>query len=129
MNPRRRNFIVAASAVALALLSQRLPGVRRTGTGSSHDKLLARVLEALHHHSPGGVRAVADEVIRPLLARVLNAPANELDNYTNASAAQLQQRIQDSIALDYKERRLRVIEGWWLSETEAGCLELVEFAA
>lgn len=118
----RRTFIVATSAAALLLLSERLAGMQRTGT--SRDKLLARVLEALHHPAPAELR-VADDTIRSLLARVLGTPVHELDSYADASVAQLKERIQANIAQDYRQRRLRVIEGWWLSETEAGCLELV----
>jgi len=122
----RRTFIAATSAAALLVLSERLAGMARTGT--SHDKLLTRVLEALHHPARAEVRA-ADDIIRPLLARVLSTPVHELDSYADASAAQLKERIQANIAQDYRQRRLRVIEGWWLSETEAGCLELVEVVA
>ena len=126
MNSQRRNFIVATSAVAMAVLAERLPGVKLAGAGSTYDELLARVLEALHHHPQGKFPVASDEKIRPLLARVLGAPADDLDSYATVSPAQLKQRIQDNIVSDYKQRRLRVVEGWWLSDTEAGCLELVE---
>jgi hypothetical protein len=124
MNVQRRHMMIAASAAALAVLADRLPGVHVAASRSKHEELLARVLEALHQ--PNAVLSALDEgVVRPLLARVLDTMPHEIDSYASASAPQLRRRIQGNIVRDYENRKLRVIDGWWLSETEAGCLELL----
>ena len=125
MNVQRRYVMIAASAAALAVLADRLPGTQVGAWRSKHEELLARVLEALHQ--PQVVLPVMDEdVVRSLLARVLDAPLHEIDSYAGASISQLKQRIHGNIARDYENRKVRVIDGWWLSETEAGCLELLQ---
>ncbi|HEY4366937.1 MAG TPA: hypothetical protein VGN07_06845 [Steroidobacteraceae bacterium] len=123
MNVQRRSFVAAASATAVLALAG---GLSSAGpAGSKLDALLARVLQALNHPAPGkpaGVLAGVDS----LLARVLNISLGELDDYAQMPNATLRRRIQDNIALDYGQRHLRVIDGWWLSNTEADCMELIE---
>jgi hypothetical protein len=129
MNSQRRNFICTTGAIAVALLMQRLPAMRamsesaHPGTG-----LLARMLEAMHH-TPQLATTVDSDALSTLLARILGISADELEQYASLTAEQLRQRIHDNMAEDYRQRHVRVIDGWWLSETEVGCLELLERVA
>jgi hypothetical protein len=124
MNVQRRYVMIAASAAAMAVLADRLPGTQIVAWRPKHDELLARVLEALHQPQVV-LPATDDDVVRSLLARVLDAPVHEIDSYASASISQLKQRIHGNIARDYANQKVRVVDGWWLSETEAGCLELL----
>jgi hypothetical protein len=124
MNVQRRHMMIAVSAAALVVLADRLPGMQVAASRSKHEELLARVLEALHQPQPVS-KAMDEGVARQLLARVLDATQHEFDSYASISIPHLRQRIQGNIVRDYENRKLRVIDGWWLSETEAGCLELL----
>jgi len=129
MNSQRRNFICTTGAIAAALLMQRLPAMHAMSE-SAHagPGLLARMLEAMHH-APQLATTVDPDALGTLLARILGISANELEHYASLTAEQLRQRIHDNMAEDYRQRRVRVIDGWWLSETELGCLELLERVA
>jgi hypothetical protein len=124
MNVQRRHMMIVVSAAALVVLADRLPGMQVAASRSKHEELLARVLAALHHPQLA-LKAIDEGIARPLLARVLGATPHEIDSYASVSVPQLRQRIQGNIVRDYENRKLRVIDGWWLSETEAGCLELL----
>lgn len=108
---RRRQFILAAIATAAGLPA----AVRFSGAGADSD-LLKRVLQAL---GQGGENAATTATIEARLARIVRA------NVPSASAGALKQRIRANIQADYRAGAIRVVDGWWLSETEAECLELI----
>ena len=107
---RRRRFILAAAAAVVGLSAVRFAGV------VTESDLLKRVLHALGH---GDESAATTAAIDARLARILRTKT------LSTSARDLKQRIRDNIEADYRAGALRVVDGWWLSETEADCLELI----
>lgn len=106
----RRQFILAAAAAVVSVSA-----VNISGAVTASD-LLQRVLRALGYDdaSAATTAAIDARLARILRTKTLSAPTGDL-----------KQRIRDNIAADYRAGALRVVDGWWLSETEADCLELI----
>ena len=122
MNAGRRRFLAAGSTLgAIAFIA----GVAAWDLGSaSNRRLLLRVLAALNH-AHLAVPDVADEArVQRLLGRVLQVSPDRLDECSALTVAQLKARIGANIASNYRQRQIRVVDGWWLSETEAAAVEL-----
>lgn len=113
---RRRQFILAAAAAIVGVpLASKLSGAM---TGSD---LLKQVLQALGHAD----EAVATTAqIDARLALILRDP-HLTDRLELIDGAYLRRRIKDNIEADYRDGALRVVDGWWLSSTEAECVELI----
>lgn len=107
----RRQFILAATAVVGASLAARLPG------SFVEDDLLQRVLRALGQEN-APVAAVAG--IEDCVTSILGSPAA-----CSESTEDLKHIIRRNIEADYLAGSIRVVNGWWLSRTEAECLELI----
>lgn len=107
----RRQFILAATAVVGASLAARLPGSFVEGD------LLQKVLRALGHgNAPVAAVAGMEECVTRILGSSVacSAPAEELKHI-----------IRRNIEADYLAGSISVVNGWWLSRTEAECLELI----
>jgi hypothetical protein len=121
--PQRRQLIIAAVAgIALGLKSS---GASALPNDATAGELLGPLLEALgQDFDAGTVMAMTDVSLELHLSRILRAPAAALASLPTAQ--ELKQRILKNIEADYRAGEIRVVNGWWLSATEAYCLELIE---
>lgn len=121
--PQRRQFILAAVAgIALAMKSPVLSALTDQRNGSA---LLGPLLEALGQDFDAGTElAMTEAALQLHLGRILRAPVVMLES--PLSTQEVKQRILRNIEADYRAGEIRVVDGWWLSATEAHCLELIE---
>lgn len=116
--PQRREVMMAIAAIAGLALTAQSPALLDAGSDS-----LRRLLKALGYDvGRGPVLTNADVELH--LSRILRAPLAGLAS--DSSAQDLRQRIRRNIEADYRAGDIRVVDGWWLSATEANCLELLE---
>lgn len=116
--PQRRQVMMAIAAVAGLALTLKPPAL----LDASGDTL-GQLLKALGYDA--GKRATLTNADVELhLSRILRAPFAVLAS--DPSAQDLKRRICCNIEADYQAGDIRVVEGWWLSATEASCLELIE---
>ena len=116
--PLRRQVLQAAAGVVAMTLTMQLPAIAARET---ERELLARLLAALGESVDRPV-VLNHAALEHHLTRILRAPANTVES----STLELKQRVRANIEADYRAGELRVIDGVWLSATEAHCLELLE---
>jgi hypothetical protein len=116
--PHRRQLMMAIAAIAGLALTTQSPAWLSAGGDP-----LRRFLKALGYDMDNGV-ALASADVELHLSRILRVPLAVLAS--DPSARELRQRIRRNIEEDYRAGDIRVIDGWWLSATEANCLELLE---
>lgn len=128
---RRRDVLFAATAIAGALLAVKYPGIPSL-TSSGHEliaaqnALLKQVLQALGQGIGGNeADAVMSASADLQLTRILRTPAAVIASQAPASVSDLKQLIRENIEADYRAGDICVVNGWWLSATEASCLELI----
>jgi hypothetical protein len=118
--PQRRQLMMAIAAIAGLALTTRLPALLNAGGDPDP---LAQLLKALGYDAGESV-ALTNAEVELHLGRILRAPLAVLSS--DPSAQELRQRIRRNIEADYRAGDIRVIDGWWLSATEANCLALIE---
>lgn len=116
--PQRRQVIMALAAVASLASTMRSPALLDAGGDA-----LGQLLKALGYDIDKSV-ALTNADVELHLARILRAPLAVLAS--DPSAQDLKRRIRRNIEADYRAGDIRVVDGWWLSATEANCLELIE---
>jgi hypothetical protein len=124
---RRRDVLLAATAIAGTLLA--VPPIVGSGREPvvAGNALLKRVLQALGHGIDSN-ELVASASVDLQLARILRVPAAVFASQAptaNDVTSDLKQLIRHNIEADYRAGEIRVVNGWWLSATEASCLELI----
>ena len=121
--PQRRQVMLAVAAIAGLALTIKSPAVMDAGVDlvEAGRDLLGRMLQALGQERGVGVTNAAVELH---LRRILGAPLAGLA--PDVSVLDLKQRIRNNIEADYRAGDIRIVNGWWLSATEASCLELIE---
>jgi hypothetical protein len=119
--PQRRQLIVAAASIAGIAMALQSPAIAALAEESSAgNDLLAKMLAALGQEIDGQV-AMTNAALELHLTRILRAPT-----MCDATVPDLKQRILQNIEADYKSGAIGIVDGWWLSQTEAHCLELIE---
>lgn len=120
--PQRRQVMMAVAAIAGLALTGRSPAPLDTGAEffETGGDLLGQLLKALGYRVDASA-ALANADIELHLSRILRAPLAVL-----ASDQDLKRRIRRNIEADYQAGDIRIVDGWWLSATEANCLELIE---
>lgn len=116
--PQRRQVMMALTAIAGLALTVKSPAWFDAG-----GDLLGQLLQALGQKADKGI-AMTDAAVDLHLSRILRTPLSALA--PDASVQELKQRIRHNIEADYRTGDIRVVDGWWLSATEASCLELIE---
>ena len=134
---RRRDVLFAATALAGASVAMRYPGIPSLASRghepiAAQNALLKQVLQALgqgidSNAADAAMSASVDSQpsVDSQLSRILRAPAAALASQAPASVGDLKQLIRDNIEADYRAGEICVVNGWWLSATEASCLELI----
>lgn len=122
--PQRRRVMMAVAAIAGLALTRRLPAPFDAGAEffETGGDLLGQLLKALGYRVDASA-ALTNADIELHLTRILRAPLAVL-----ASDQDVKRRIRRNIEADYQAGDIRVVDGWWLSATEANCLELIERA-
>lgn len=115
---QRRQVMMAMAAVASLALTMRSPALL-----NADGDPLGQLLKALGYDVDKSV-ALTNADVELHLTRILRAPLALLAS--DPSAQDLRQRIRRNIEADYQAGDIRVVNGWWLSATEASCLELIE---
>ena len=123
---RRRDLLLAVAAIT-GLAPHFMGGGRESGLAGSG--LLRQVLQALGHGiDRNEVDALGASILGASidlqLARILRLPAAAVASQASG-IDDLKRLIRDNIAADYRAGEIRVVNGWWLSATEASCLELI----
>jgi hypothetical protein len=116
--PQRRQLMMAIAAIGGLALTAQSPELLDAGADP-----LAQLLKALGYDAGKSV-ALTNADVELHLGRILRAPFVVL--VSDPSTQDLRQRIRRNIEADYRAGDIRVIDGWWLSATEANCLELIE---
>lgn len=121
--PMRRRLMIAA-VMAAAFGAETASSWEQMPRPANAHPLLQTMLEALGQRFDAmhltGIEAAQ---IEPHLERVLR---ESLASSASWSAAQVRRCLRQHIEADYRDGELRVVHGWWLSATEAHCLELLE---
>lgn len=113
---RRRQFVLAVAAALVGV-----PMASKCSAVTADTDLLKQVLQALGHAD----EAVATTTeIDARLTRILREPGRA-DRPEFMDERYLRERIKYNIEADYRDGAIRVVDGWWLSHTEAECLELI----
>lgn len=120
--PQRRQVMLAVAAIAGLALTIKSPALIDAGADlvEAGSDLLGQMLQALGQEASVGVTNAAVELH---LGRILRAPLATLA--PDVSVLDLKDRIRRNIEADYRAGDIRVVNGWWLSATEANCLELI----
>jgi hypothetical protein len=116
--PQRRQLMMAIAAIAGLALTTQSPALLGAGGDA-----LRHFLKVLGYDVHNGV-ALTNADVELYLSRILRVPLAALESHP--SARDLKERIRRNIEADYQAGDIRVINGWWLSATEASCLELLE---
>ena len=122
---QRRRVMAAVAAVAGLALTMTSPTLRNAGSDffEKGSDGLGRLLKALGYEVNESV-ALTSADVELHVSRILRAPLAMLAS--DPSAQDLKHRIRRNIEADYQAGDIRVVDGWWLSATEASCLELIE---
>jgi hypothetical protein len=113
--PQRRQLMMAIAAIAGLALTRQSPALLSAGGDA-----LRHFLKVLGYDVHNSV-ALTNADVELHLSRILRAPPA-----SDPSPRDLKQRIRRNIESDYQAGDIRVVNGWWLSATEASCLELLE---
>lgn len=125
VQPQRRQLMMAIAAIAGLSLTMRSPTLLNAGAEALETgrDLLAQLLNALGQQADRSM-ATTNAAVELQLSSILRAPLSVFAS--DVSTHDLKQRIRRNIEADYQAGDIRIVDGWWLSATEANCLELIE---
>ena len=94
----------------------------------SATSLAQRVITVLGHGRSSGIfmSASTEHTSAELLAQILAVDDQELEKLRHVPEQALRKRIHGNVQSDFLAGNVTALNGWWISNTEARCLQLID---
>ena len=125
----RRKLLGTLISIGAAVATRNVTGAAAIASGTGQSDLALRVIAVLGHESSANaaLSTAHEPVIESLLGQIFATPDAGPGELRHASAQMLRKRIRANIESDFSAGKITAVNGWWISDTEARCLELVDF--